>query len=99
MTLVIQLNHPLTTNGCAICGAPLPGGDGPQLCTAGTADAVCRKCARQHAPSLAALLDLAHTAQRVARIGRHGVCPPYTALLDLARAAEDYSDSAARGRP
>jgi hypothetical protein len=44
-----------------------------------------------HAPSLAALLDLATTADRVGRIGRHTVSPPLAALLELARAAENYS--------
>jgi hypothetical protein len=43
---------------------------------------------------LSSLLDLAGTARRVGRIGRHTLCPPLTALLDLARAAEDYLHTA-----
>ena len=49
-------------------------------------DCVCRACGQKHAPSLVALLDLAGTAERVGRIGRHSVFPPLGALLDLARA-------------
>ena len=49
------------------------------------------KCGRKHAPSLVALLDLAHVAERVGRIGRHTLVPPLDALLALARAAEEYT--------
>jgi hypothetical protein len=55
---------------------------------------VCRPCGKKHAPSLVALLDLAHVAERVGRIGRHTLVPPMGALLDLARAAESYTDAA-----
>jgi hypothetical protein len=54
-------------------------------------EAVCRDCGRRHAPALAALLDLARTAQRVARTHRPTLVPPLNALLDLARAAESYA--------
>jgi hypothetical protein len=57
---------------------------------------VCRDCGKSHAPALAALLDLAHVADRVGRIGRHMLVPPLDALLDLARAAENYNDSRQR---
>jgi hypothetical protein len=96
MTLVIQLTDQARTPRCAVCGAAVKAGDGPQLCEAESADAVCRACAKQHAPSLVALLDLARTAERVGHIGRHGVFPPLTALLDLASAAEKYLASAPR---
>ena len=40
---------------------------------------------------LVALLDLAHVADKVGRIGRHLLTPSMESLLDLARAAENYS--------
>jgi hypothetical protein len=52
---------------------------------------VCRECGKRHAPALLALVDLARSAERVGRIGRHVICPPLTALLDLSRAAENYA--------
>jgi hypothetical protein len=52
---------------------------------------VCHDCARQHAPALAALLELARVAERVGHIGRHTLVPPLGTLLDLARAAENYT--------
>ncbi len=49
-----------------------------------------------HAPSLAALVNLADAATRIGRIGRHSVFPPLTALLDLASAAEKYAHTSGR---
>ena len=98
--LVLHL-QPRATSGaaCACCGRPLPAAGGPQLALADRPDGVCRDCGKQHAPSLVALLDLAHAAERVGRISRHTVCPPMTALLDLAHAAEYYTTATApRGR-
>jgi hypothetical protein len=70
------------------------------LFVAGRLAPACRECGKKHAPVLAALLDLAGTAKRVGRIGRHTLFPPLTALLDLARAAEDYlHTSPQRSRP
>jgi hypothetical protein len=68
---------------------------GPRLFLA-DGPVVCRQCGRKHAPSLAALLDLAQVAERVGRIGRYTLVPPLGALLDLARAAEDYTHAAPR---
>ena len=80
-----------TTEDCALCGRPvdLPAGNG--LCTAEEQHPVCGDCGRTHAPSLAALVNLADAAERISRIGRHSVFPPLSALLDLARAAEKYT--------
>jgi hypothetical protein len=89
--LVIQFNPSCSTDSCSLCGGHTAGGAGPQLFQADSGDAVCRSCGKKHAPWLVALLDLAGTAQRVGRIGRHTLVPPLTALLDLARAAEDYT--------
>jgi hypothetical protein len=68
------------------------------LCLAESQDCVCRRCGKQHAPSLTALLDLAGAAERVGRIGRHTVFPPLGALLDLARAAENYTGTSTPSR-
>jgi hypothetical protein len=62
----------------------VPGGQQP----------VCPECGKRHAPSLAALVELASEAERVGKIGRHTVFPPYTALLDLARAADQFTAAA-----
>ena len=64
---------------------------GTQLVLADSLLPVCDRCGRRHAPSLAALVELANEAERVGRIGRHTVFPPYSALLDLARAADNYT--------
>ena len=94
--LVIQLHSGGTPDACAWCGEATGGDAGLALFDAASQDYVCRQCGQQHAPSLVALLDLAGTAERVGRIGRHSVFPPLGALLDLARAAENYSGSTAR---
>jgi hypothetical protein len=77
---------------CGFCGRPT----GSQLVVAETAAPVCPECGRRHAPELTALLDLADTARRIGRIGRHSVFPPLGALLDLASAAEKYTAAQAR---
>jgi hypothetical protein len=69
---------------------------GNQLVLAETGAPVCADCGRKHAPSLDALVQLASTAERVSKIGRHNVFPPLSALLDLASAAEKYSSAANR---
>jgi hypothetical protein len=88
--LVIHYSHSPRTESCALCGGRTAS-RGPQLHCAETGDVVCRTCGKNYAPSLVALLDLACTAERVGRIGRHNLVPPLTSLLDLARAAENYS--------
>lgn len=67
---------------------------GPRLVQADDLRPICERCARQRAPALLALVQLADEAARLARIGRHTVVPPYVALLDLARAAEAYAAKA-----
>jgi hypothetical protein len=88
-------NHP---NGCPVCGKAHRRGAGdargPRLFLEEHADPLCRGCGKKLAPAMAALLDLAHTAERVGRRSRHMLTPPLESLLDLARAAEDYSASA-----
>ena len=56
-------------------------------------EAVCQECGKKHAPSLAALVHLAHVAERVGRKGRQTLVPSFGALLDLAHAAENYSSA------
>jgi hypothetical protein len=98
--LVIQVHSQGKQEVCAVCGRRSYMAEGPQLYVAGRPAPACRDCGKKHAPVLAALLDLAATARRVGRIGRHTLFPPLTALLDLARAAEDYlHTSPHRSRP
>src|SRR5262244_523779 len=97
--LTLRLDHDCAETACAECGHPLGAYAEPRLVWARSSEeaearkqgTVCRDCGRRHAPSLVALLDLARTAQRVARMDRHTIVPPLNALLDLARAAENYS--------
>jgi hypothetical protein len=61
------------------------------LFAADTDHPVCRSCGKKGAPAMIALLDLAHTAERVGKSCRHLLTPPMESLLDLAHAAETYS--------
>jgi hypothetical protein len=92
--LTIKLGHCATTETCVLCGKRVSPPAGPHLFLDDGPELVCRDCGRAHAPSLAALLELARVAERVGRIGRHTLVPPIGALLDLARAAEDYLEAA-----
>jgi hypothetical protein len=95
--LAIQFQTTCVQETCALCGQAARTGEGPCLVLADRPEPVCRACGKEHAPSLVSLLDLATTARRVGRIGRHGMSLPLSALLDLARAAENFLD--ASGRP
>lgn len=90
MTLTLRHVH-LADECCGLCGGKTPNAAGPALCVGDSGVAVCKSCGRKHAPTLAALVDLAGVARRVGRIGRHTLVPPMTALLDLARVAEHYA--------
>jgi hypothetical protein len=80
---------------CPVCGQHQHrGGDGPCLFLEAHAEPLCNRCAKQVAPAMAALLELARAAERVGRRGRQLLTPPLESLLDLARAAENYSASA-----
>ena len=98
VSLSIKVTPDSTNDHCGICGKGTTAGVGPRLYLADKEAVVCHACGRKHAPSLAALLDLAQTARRVGTIGRHTLVPPLEALLDLARAAEDYTSSHAAPR-
>src|SRR5258708_3265991 len=78
-------------------GRPTGFAAGNGLALADPGEPVCQDCGRAHAPSLAALVNLADAAERIGRIGRHSVFPPLTALLDLASAAEKYTSAAQPG--
>jgi hypothetical protein len=93
-SVTLQLQETPASTLCSLCGQPASSSAGVRLALADGTDSVCAGCARRRAPALAALVELAHAAARVSRIGRHGVFPPLTALLDLARAAEDYTGKA-----
>jgi hypothetical protein len=80
-----------TKEMCGLCGQECIAPPGHQLFVAESHAPVCAACGRQHAPDLAALVNLASAAERIGRIERNSVFPPLTALLDLASAAERYS--------
>jgi hypothetical protein len=83
--------HP---RACPVCGDSHPrNAQGPGLFLEAHPSPLCRGCGKKLAPAMAALLELAVTAQRVGRRSRHMLTPPLESLLDLARAAENYSDS------
>jgi hypothetical protein len=80
------------SQACPVCGhAQHPGPRGPRLFLEAHQEPLCRRCGKKLAPTMAALLDLAHAAERIGRHSRHLLTPPLESLLDLARAAENYS--------
>ena len=83
--LLLRCNATAMCGPCGLCTQPTTAPPGTQLVTA-DGQPVCPDCGKRHAPSLAALAQLASEAERVGKIGRHTVFPPYTALLDLASA-------------
>jgi hypothetical protein len=91
--LTIKLPAYAAAHPCGLCGRRTAPSSGPSLCLTESQDTVCLECGKQHAPVLAALVDLARVAQRVGRINRHTLVPSFNELLDLARAAENYSHS------
>jgi hypothetical protein len=93
-TFIIQVHTVRCDDRCALCQKNMGPSKGPQLYLADQEGPVCRNCGKRQAPSLAALLDLARTAERVGHVGRHSVSVPLTALFDLAGAAEAYSEAA-----
>jgi hypothetical protein len=78
---------------CPACGALNSSKKGPRLFPVDSQEPICRDCGKRLAPNLVALLDLAHVADKVGRLGRHMLTPSMESLLDLARAAENYSHS------
>jgi hypothetical protein len=83
---------------CPKCGKQYRGLCGLGLFTKEHEHPVCRSCARKCSPTMAALLDLAVTAERVGKSCRHLLTPPMESLLDLAHAAENYSHTAPKLR-
>ena len=97
-TLTIQIAPATTTERCCLCDASLSPTSKAELTLTDDGAPVCPSCARQYAPTLVALLDLARVARRVGKIRRHILIPPFEALLDLARAAETYTNTECDGR-
>ncbi|HEY7326004.1 MAG TPA: hypothetical protein VH592_00080 [Gemmataceae bacterium] len=91
MQYLLAYRDEIKNEPCGLCGQPLSAPAGMQLVLSGNSAPVCSACGRKHAPSLAALVNLAEAATRIGRINRHSVFPPLTALLDLANAAEKYT--------
>jgi hypothetical protein len=94
MQFVLEHRDEIRDEPCGVCGQVLSAPAGMQLVLVGKSAPVCSACGRKHAPSLAALANLAEAATRIGRINRHAVFPPLTALLDLANAAERYAQTA-----
>jgi hypothetical protein len=92
--LILRFSPTCACGPCGLCARAVVATPGPQLGLAENLAPVCAECGRRHAPALAALVGLADAAERVSRVGRHGVFPPLTALLDLASAAEKYAANA-----
>jgi hypothetical protein len=90
--LTIKLPSHSVVHTCGLCGR-MADSSGPSLFLPDGHDTVCLDCGKQHAPELAALVDLARVAKRVGRINRHTLVPSFNELLDLARAAENYTHS------
>ena len=78
---------------CPTCGDTALWSRGPRIVVATTSEPLCRDCGRIHAPHLIALIELAHTADKVGRHSRHLLTPPMKSLLELARAAETFAVS------
>lgn len=78
---------------CGLCGRYLVSEEGPRLVCADSLAPVCGKCGSEHAPPLAALLQLTRTAERVGGMSRHTLVPPLGALLDLAHAADGFTQA------
>ena len=90
MQFQLEYRAEMSNEPGGLCGQAMSAPAGNQLVLAGSSAPVCADCGRKHAPSLAALVNLAEAATRIGRINRHSVFPPLTALLDLANAAEKY---------
>jgi hypothetical protein len=87
----IRLVDDAGESSCPKCGERNPGRGGLGLFAEDYDQPVCRNCGKKWAPTMIALLDLAHTAERVGKSCRHLLTPPMESLLDLAHAAENYS--------
>lgn len=66
--LAIKLNEESSEYECAVCGAKRISAEGPELFLADTWDIVCDACGRDHAPLLAALIDLGGAAEGYAAV-------------------------------
>src|SRR5690348_14084010 len=68
---VLVMAETVKSASCPGCGEQALWTPGPRLVCAESGDAVCRDCAKVHAPQLIALVDLAQTADKVGRHSRH----------------------------
>ncbi len=93
MQFLLEHRDEIRDQPCGVCGQALSAPAGMHLVLVGKSAPVCSACSHKHAPSLAALANLAEAATRIGRINRHSVFPPLTALLDLANAAEKYAQT------
>jgi|ERR1035438_9262637 hypothetical protein len=94
----IRLVEQAQDTSCPKCGECYRGRGGLGLFAKDHDQPVCRSCGKKWAPTMVALLDLAHTADRVGKSCRHLLTPPMESLLDLAHAAENYSHTTPKRR-
>ena len=87
----IQLTAETGEMSCPKCGERHRRRGGLGLFADDHDEPMCRSCGKKCAPAMIALLDLAHTAERIGKTCRHLLTPPMESLLDLAHAAENYS--------
>jgi len=59
----VKLNRKLTGGPCAICSKAVDADIGPELFLVDNWELVCRRCGREEAPELVALLELAEASK------------------------------------
>lgn len=91
------LNEPRNCR-CPLCDQPGLQKKGPHLFLDDMEEPLCRGCGKRLAPTLLALADLGHVADRVGRQTRHLLTPPMETMLELSRAAENYNCAAPRAQ-
>lgn len=78
-------------SSCPQCDKPGLFKKGPHVFLGERDQPLCRPCGKRLAPTLTALLDLAHVADKAGRQCRYLLTPPMETMLELSRAAENYS--------
>ncbi|GIW82743.1 MAG: hypothetical protein KatS3mg105_4550 [Gemmatales bacterium] len=90
--LAIGLAEGAEEGPCSLCGQQVSFPAGLRVMTSNKGS-VCRNCAKQHVPTLVALMDLASTAERIGKIVQHNHWLPLKSHLEMAQAAERYASA------
>lgn len=83
-TIVIKIASDNRQVHCGLCARKYARAKGPELFLANSGRGVCHTCGKNHAPKLAALIDLARAAELI------GPLSCLTRWLPLAQAAHHY---------